>query len=295
MRACKTRIAVSLILVAMIVPFQSNAKQIQKLGDSGYFHVHGISIQAINLAAKEITIEVSFGANVNGPFNMTWWPPGVGWRIARGAQKNNSIRHEYEQWQLEWKRVTIYSDTWINMFPYEVYQTEIVFGLSAVDIEYYSSGCWLSVELEREGHWEVDGNLQETSAGKTQEINDSYSRRKIEELGLKSFLSLIIQLRHPPGFSSKMLIPTWGPIVFILTTLMLQLILGRRIGRGEHVSIFTAITVFALGTTFSIREMTPPELTCAELANFILSLVYMLALFVTIYAGRHAKARSGPD
>jgi len=87
-----------------------------------------------------------------------------------------------------------------------------------------------------------------------------------------------------------MFIPTWRLAFFIIIVIIVQLILLRnKLGKNEHVSMFTAVAIFVLSIVFSIREMTPPELTLVEPLNFVSVLIYFAFLSITIRYQKHKK------
>lgn len=87
-----------------------------------------------------------------------------------------------------------------------------------------------------------------------------------------------------------MFLPTWGPNIFTIVAFAAQFsLLRNRMRRSDHISMFVAIAIFTLGTSFTIREMTPPELTITELLSFLLVALYSIALYITIYRGSHRK------
>lgn len=114
----------------------------------------------------------------------------------------------------------------------------------------------------------------------------------IERYGLKSYISLFIRIQHPSEFQLKMTIPTYGPIVFILIIGLAQFVILRmKMNRGDHLRMYLATALFALGTSFTVREMTPPELTWPELLLFLIAIMYSLVLIVIIYRGHHKKTK----
>jgi len=146
-----------------------------------------------NLAVKEINVVIdSLAVDVNGPFNMTMWAPlrtGGSPFVARGNLTSGSW---YEVRKTGWeylRHLTIKTNYWLNMFPYEFYETEIIFGFSVDEINYSSiSRPYLSWGLEQQGYWTVNVTIRKTSDQKIAEIKDKLLGA-IERFGVKSFVS----------------------------------------------------------------------------------------------------------
>ena len=268
--------------------------QNQTTTNSGFLSVRGISINRINLALKEIDIEISIlRIEANGPFNFSLWAPfrrGGSVLLGNGTPTEYPPWHEFVRSQWKWLRfisiesIGLYG---LNTFPFEQYKTEIVFGISVRNITATSYDSYVSWELEQQGYWAIDAWVANTSYSKIAKLNATYALH-IRKHKLHSFISLFIQLRHPEEYKWKMAIPTWGPIGFALTVLIAQFIfLRRKMKRSDHITMFVAVSIFSLGTSFVIREMSPPELTFPELASFVIAIVYSLLLFATIYSGSY--------
>jgi len=133
----------------------------------------------------------------------------------------------------------------------------------------------------------MDAWVANTSFTEIANLNATHAST-IRNYRLQSFISLFIQLRHPEEYNWKMAIPTWGTIGFAGLVLIAQFVfLRRKMKRGDHINMFVAVSIFTLGASFVIREMSPPELTLPELASFAIAIVYSLCLFATIYSGSH--------
>jgi len=172
----------------------------------------------------------------------------------------------------------------LNTFPFEQYKTEIIFGISIPNVTANKPDSYLPWELEQQGYWVVDAWVANTSHSKIANLN-STNALLIKEYKLRSFISLFIQLSHPENYMWKMAVSTWGPMGFTLMILIAQFVfLRKKMKRSDHISMFVAVSIFTLSTSFIIREMSPPELTLPELASLSIAVVYSLFLFATIYS-----------
>jgi len=262
-----------------------------EIASSGVVRITGVKINRINLALKEVDIEIGIlNFEANGPFNFSIWAPfreGGPTYVGIGTPINSSSWYEYRRSQWEWLRFLSINTIglWgINTFPFEAYGTEIVFGFSISNVTSEVRDSHLSWELEQQGHWVAQAWVTSTSSSEIAALNATHASR-IEQYNLKSFISLFIQLNHPMGYIWKMWIPTWGPVVFSLIVLTAQFsALRKKMKRGDHISMFVAVSIFSLGASFVIRETSPPELTFPEMLNFLIALCYSLLLFGTLYS-----------
>jgi hypothetical protein len=170
-----------------------------------------------------------------------------------------------------------------NTFPFESYQTEIIFGfnVTGISISEVPVTAVLPLDLAEQGRWNVTARVENT----TQHCQKLAGQEEyIKKNGVVSFFSLVVELWHTRAYSLKMTVPTWGPIAFVFMMSYLQFCpLRRRIGRSDHISFFVAVAIFLLGSTIVIREFTPPELTLAELFGLVMTFVYTIVLVIIIY------------
>jgi len=284
----KAMFVICVIFVVLLQSSSVSARNEQKLV-CGNLTLGSISVSRINLAVKEIDIEIHLlSIYVNGSFSMTVWYPSRGGGIFSEEDapiKDSPPWHQFNMTEWPIRSLSIKTiPLEINIFPFESYEAEIIFGFNTTKINpNIQFDPWLSSDLAQEGRWIVTARFGNTS-------NVSLKLRGNEELikyrGLKWFLSLFITLGHPAPYILKMLIPTWGPLVFIILMLFLQFKVTRlRLDRSDHVVMFIGVAVFALGQALTIRELTPPELTLPEAATFILTIVYVMILFYVIKRG----------
>lgn len=260
-----------------------------------------MGVTRINLAVKEV--DVQFGQiriSANRSFAVAIWSPSHLYRgfvpmNAEGKPVQNSPDwHDYEfaDWRLRSLVLRTVGLPWVdvNAFPFERYETEVIFGFNVTGISARDATLspWLSADLSEQGKWNVTAHFENV----TQPLLKLPGQKTyIETKGIVSFFSLIIQLAHPSAYSLKMTIPTWGPLVFLLTLFMIQFrFVRRQLQRKDHVSMFIGATVFALGQAMLMRDVTPPELTLAELATFAFTMLYVGALALVISQGGRKMA-----
>lgn len=294
----KNALILTFMFLVMILCLQASAvcnySDNQNANTHGFLKITGVSVNRINLALKEIDIEITIAdVEINGPFNITVWAPfrygGSPTYVGNGTL-NSAPWYEWRRSQWKWFRdVSIRTANIgeLNCFPFEKYQTEIVFGFSSTNMSANVRDAYLSWELEQYGYWSVKAWAVNTSQAKISSLNATYSR-SIRDYRVKAFVSLIVQLEHPEGYRWKMFLPVWGPMIFTLFVFFVQFSrLRKKMQRRDHISMFVAIAIFTLGNSLVIREMTPPELTFPELLNFIIVILYSVTLFMTIYRGSH--------
>jgi len=283
---------------ADVTTFQNQT--INDSASSGRLRIIGVTINRMNLALKEFDLEIGIlNFEANGPFNFSIWAPfrgGGPTYVGNGTPIDSSSWYEYRLSQWKWLRFVSLNTVglWgINTFPFEAYRTEIIFGFSVSNVTPDVRDSYLSWELEQQGYWVAQAWATNTSSSEIAALNATHASR-IEQYNLKSFISLFIQLSHPIGYIWKMVIPTWGPVVFTLIVLIAQFsILRKKMKRGDHISMFVAVSIFSLSTSFVIRETSPPELTFPEMLSFLIALCYSLLLFGTLYSRSHRNDEAG--
>jgi hypothetical protein len=183
-----------------------------------------------------------------------------------------------------------------NPFPFERYETELIFGFNATGMMVstgFKPRAWLSWDLEQGGVWNASVRVNVTDPSSVTEWDGAEDL--VRSQNLTSFFSVVISLSHLPSYVYKMVVPTWGPFVFLFTLLVMQFrVVRRQLRRGDHVGMFIGASVFTLGQALMMREVTPPELTLAELATFTLAMIYLIALVVVIGRRSHAPDADGP-
>jgi hypothetical protein len=264
----------------------------------GDFVLSQVEVNRVNLALKEIDIVVDAYVVINSSFLMVAWIP---WReggtfLAEGTPVQNSTPwHEYHLRQMPMKRLVVTttghgfpSILGVNTFPFEAYETEMFLGFNATAVRVSTGNeprATLSPDLEQEGKWNVTTEVKECSGPFSKWPG---SERIAEAKSLKSFLMVSVTISHPDAYVSKMSVPVWGPIVFLLALIVIQFgFIRRKLRRAEHVGMFIGASVLALGQTLSMRDVTPPELTLAELINFSLVMIYLLMLALVMKRQYH--------
>lgn len=131
-------LVVTLILLS---PMLCQAEVQQTKNPTGYLKISRISVERINLAVKEIDVKVSIlEADVNCPFNITIWKP-----VSYSAHgKPDPIDPSWyyfreEDWLLRSVPVKTIGFLGVNTFPYEYYETEIIFGFSITRCKEYNT------------------------------------------------------------------------------------------------------------------------------------------------------------
>jgi len=268
----------------------------------GKLTIDGVYVTRINLAVKEIDVTIGLlDVSVNGSFTMAIWAPyrtrrenteyGGTITITGKPVPDSPPWHQFQQGNLEWLRflrikTTGFSFLGMNGFPYEVYQSEVIIGFNVSNVKAEVRNYGVSYDLEQQGMWNASSRIENTTYPLQKLRGNEYY---INENGIVKFLSLIITIQHPQGYQEKMLIPTWGPLALIIIVIIAQLILAKRLSKSDHVTILVAVAIFGLTTYYTVREVTPPELTLSEFFLFAVSIIYVILWALIIGVGWYQK------
>jgi hypothetical protein len=271
-----------------------SAAPVEAQSARGLFEVDIVNVTRINLAVKELDLYIPHAkVSANRSFEVAIWyashERGFFPSMSFGKPVSNST--SWNEWDFppEWPLRSLVLETMplliLNTFPFEGYQTEIIFGfnITGISISKAPVTAVLPLDLAEQGRWNVAAHVENTTqywqklAGQEEYIKMN---------GVVSFFSLVVELWHPWAYSLKMLVPTWGPIAFVAMMFGLQFFwLRKRIGRSDHISFFVAVVIFQLGSTIVIRDFTPPELTWAELLGLAAAFIYAMMLATIIHRG----------
>jgi hypothetical protein len=269
-----------------------SAAPVEAQSARGLFEVDIVNVTRINLAVKELDLYIPYAkVSANRSFEVAIWyvshERGFFPSMSFGKPVSNST--SWNEWDFppEWPLKSLVLETMPpdvpNTFPFESYQTEIIFGfnVTGISISEVPVTTVLPLDLAEQGRWNVKARVENT----TQHCQKLAGQEDyIKKNGVVSFFSLVVELWHTCAYSSKMIVPTWGPIAFVFMMSYLQFCpLRRRIGRSDHISFFVAVAIFLLGSTIVTREFTPPELTLAELFGLVMTFVYTIVLVIIIY------------
>jgi hypothetical protein len=264
----------------------------------GRLEIDAVNVTRINLALKEVDLRIGYlRALVSRPFEVAIWSASHerGFLPMRAFGKPVSNSTSWHEWDFsDWPPRSLVLRTIgplpieVNQFPCEGYQTEIIFGFNVTGISATQGPLEtsLSLDLSEQGTWNAIAHIESTTQPPQPLLKLPVQRDYINEHGIVSFYSLIVELRHPSAYSIKMAVPTWGPFGFVSMMFWLQFFpLRRRIDRSDHISFFVAVAIFMLGFTIVTRDFTPPELTLAELSGLVAAFLYAARLACVIYRG----------
>ena len=279
------------IVLILSLAFQCPLISASDEGDStqGDFVCDHVVVEKINLSLKEVDLSVDVYVVANSSFLMGVWVPwkegGTFWAL--GVPVENSPHwHEYHLREMPMNRLTI-TTVWntlpvflgLNPFPFESYNAEIVFGFNITDVRVspsFKPRPTLSPDLEEGGVWNVTLQVKESGSPNTLDAG-----RVVTEKGLKSFVTLSIMLSHPPPYVWRMLIPTWGPLIFLGSVFIAQLLIRRKLGREYQAAIAVVTASMSAAGVVLIPSLgmgasTVPDLTLSQVLTFGSVVIYPL-------------------
>jgi len=288
----------SLVLLLTILGLGLSTPRAESQSAPGLFQIEGVIVTGINLDVKTVDLHIGYlFALVNHPFEVAVWyasyergfvPMAVyGEPIPNSSPGHRWIFYDWLPRSVAFTTIGLLPID-VNQFPFESYHAEIIFGFNVTGVTATNNvpGVSVSLDLSAQGKWNAAAHIENTTQARLRlPGQDQY----IKTHGIVRFFSLIVELSHPQGYSRKMSIPTWGPIVFISVLFLFQFLKPRRFGRSDHVSFFVAVAVFMLGSTIVTRDFTPPELTLAECLDLVMVSFYMLVLMFVIYTRRYDR------
>jgi len=260
--------------------------------------IDAVNVTRINIAVKEVDHRIGYlKALASRPFEVAIWSAshGRGFLPMRAFGRPVSNSTSWQEWDFsDWPPRSLVLETIgplplpieVNQFPWEGYQTEIIFGFNVTGISATKGllDTSLSLDLSEQGIWNATAHIENSTQPPQSLLKLPVQRDYINDHGIVAFYSLIVELIHPLAYSTKMAIPTWGPIAFVSMMSLVQFIpLRRRIGRSDHISFFVAVAIFLLGSTIVTRDFTPPELTLAEMLGLIATFLYAATLACVLY------------
>jgi len=237
--------------------------------------ITGVNVSRINLNTQEIDVEIqNLKAFSNQRFVMVMSRPYLDRRssedVGIGFDKSESI-YQFTTSTWPWKSITIWTGpSAINLFPFEYYETEIIFGFNSTDVRTeLVFQPFFSGYLEQEGQWKVTGRMENTS---DLHLKWPAWEKEKEKYSNFAFRSLIIQLSHPPRYIARMFLSSWGPLLLSISIVISQFgFLGSKISRTDHITMFAGVSIFNAGQVLAVLQVTPPQLTAIQLSYLILS------------------------
>jgi len=248
--------------------------------------ITGVNISRINLNTQEIDVEIqNLKAFSNQRFVMIMSRPYLDRRssedVGIGFYKNESI-YQFTTSTWPWKSIAIWTvPNAINLFPFEYYETEIIFGFSSTDVRTeLVFQPFFSRYLEQEGQWKVRGWIENT---RDLHLKWPALEKEKEKYSNFSFRSLIIQLSHPFGYIVRMFLSSWGAFLLSISIVISQFkFLGSKISRTDHITMFAGVSIFNAAQVLAVLQVTPPQLTAIQLSYLFLSFAHLCLLVRSI-------------